>query len=93
MNEKEMQLMFALLRQYTALRSDRMILMGIALESQSSGNPVSELARQLDDQRQLPYHQSQRQSTEQLLEYFGRTADVDALIRWIGETPKDNLPN
>jgi hypothetical protein len=93
MEDNERDLMFTLIRKYNEMRTDYIILMGIAVISQSSGKPVSDLVRRLDEARRSPYHQSQRESTEQLLAHFGRTADADALIRWIGETPKGSLPN
>jgi hypothetical protein len=93
MTDKEEELLFTLMRLYNNVRTDYFLLLGLALKSAQSGEPMHDVFEQLEVLRQSPYHQSLRQQTEQLLSQFHRGIDEDALIEWIGETPKDKLPN
>ena len=82
-----------MIRHYTRLRIDNILMSGMLLASEESGKPVEDWLGQLRILRQLPAHQAALKETEWLIAQVRQTADEESLMTLISSIPKSGLPN
>lgn len=93
MKKDQLDSLCNILRIYTRMRTDCILMTAILDEAELRGRVPLDWRDELARLRELPAHREAREETEWLVSQARRTADEDALMKLISHIPKSTLPD